>query len=212
MVARLGLILLFLFLGTAIGAAKPKRKGKKAKPVVTEQQEETGEKPAREEARAAEKTAPGVAEKIPAVPETDTAKNPADEMEVYRVIQQRKLSTVQDMVDALLMYRGEFGKFPSPQSRIERARELKILKSSKGDDKLERGTFAYAIMKTYHPESGWLFWITGWERFAIRDVQQADLMPTKSTGGQYMTGEQMLGTITTAEEFVAKRNNHASNK
>jgi hypothetical protein len=57
-------------------------------------------------------------------------------------------------------------------------------------------------MKAYHPESGWLFWLTGWERYAMRDVQEAEIMPVKSTPNQHLSGVQLLGTITAAQEYL----------
>lgn len=201
------LLILLLALGTSAEAQKRKKKAAKAI-VATEakKEEPIPEATAEKNTRAPETATP---ETKPA----ETAKesspvNQADEMEVYRAIQQRSLSTIQDMVDVLLMYRGEFAKFPSPEQRLARARELKIVKSQSGGEKLERGTLAYAIMQTYKPESGWLFWITGFQHFAMRDVQQAEIMPAKASEGQNLTGEQLLGTITAAEEFTQKRDQH----
>jgi hypothetical protein len=130
----------------------------------------------------------------------------AGEMEAYRAIQNRKLSTIQDLADLILMYRAEYGRYSSPQARLSRTLELGFLKSaSDGSKKLERGQLAYAIMKIYKPESGIVFWITGWEHYALRDVQSAEIMPARISDGQYMTGEQLVGTINSAEDYVEKR-------
>lgn len=203
-VASLLLIALTLTLG--LEAQKKKRKAAKANAATETKKAETAPETTAEKNTKPPEPRPTEAKAPEAAPEA-TVKNPRDEMEAYRAIQQRPLSTVQDMVDLILMYRGEFGKFRTPDERLARARELKFIKSQSGEEKLERGTLAYAIMKTYKPESGWLFWITGFQHYAMRDVQQAEIMPAKATEGQNITGEQLLGTITAAEEFVQKREN-----
>lgn len=132
--------------------------------------------------------------------------NIMDEMEAYRAIQNRPITTVQDLADLLLMYRGEYAKFNTQAKRLERTRELGLIqKEHDGNEELDRGTLAYALMKVYEPEQGWLYWLTGWERYALRDVQEAGIMPNKSTPAQRMSGEQLLAIMTDAEEFVTKR-------
>ncbi len=132
--------------------------------------------------------------------------NIADEMEAYRAIQNRPVTTVQDLADLLLMYRGEYGKYPTQAARLERVRELGLMqKEHAGNEELDRGTLAFALMKVYEPEQGWLYWLTGWERYALRDVQEAGIMPNKSTPAQKLSGEQLLAIMTDAEEFVTKR-------
>ena len=132
--------------------------------------------------------------------------NISDEMEAYRAIQNRPVTTVQDLADLLLMYRGEYAKFTSQSKRLERVRELGLLqKEHEGSEELDRGTLAFALMKVYEPEQGWLYWLTGWERYALRDVQEAGIIPIKSTPEQKMSGDQLLAIMTDAEEFVTKR-------
>ncbi len=187
------ILLLLGFMGNADAARRKKRAVRKAKA-------KTEKIAAKTQAEEVEKTTP---------PKTDEIKpaTAGTEMEVYRIIQKRNESTVQDLVDLTLMYRGEFSKISSAEKRLERARELKIIKSQKGNDTLERGTLAYALMKIYAPESGILFWLTGWERYAMRDVQEAGIMPTKATPAQHISGEQLMGTITAAEEYREGRKN-----
>ena len=89
--------------------------------------------------------------------------NITDEMEAYRAIQNRPVTTVQDLADLLLMYRGEYAKFTSQAKRLERVRELGLLqKEHEGNEELDRGTLAFALMQVYQPEHGWLYWLTGW--------------------------------------------------
>lgn len=188
--------------------------------LVTDSTMATKRKKARKKAKAAAQTEetvpPAKPEKEPPAAKKDSASEKAaeapiaeisDEMEAYRAIQKRPEARVQDLADLLLMYRGEFGKYKSAAKRLARARELELIQEHQGDEKLDRGTLAYAIMKVYQPERGLLYWLTGWERYAMRDVQEAGIMPAKSTPGQNLSGEQLLGTITVAEEYVVSQKN-----
>lgn len=193
-------LMLLLLMADSTMAAKRKKARKKAK--AAEKTEETvpAAKPEKEQPVAKKEIAP---EKATEALVTDLQ----DEMEAYRAIQKRKEARVQDLADLLLMYRGEFGKYNNAAKRLARARELELIQDHQGEEKLDRGTLAYAIMKVYRPEKGLLYWITGWERYAMRDVQEAAIMPAKSTPGQNLSGEQLLGTITVAEEYVASQKN-----
>lgn len=194
----LGLLLVLLMADTASAAKRKKAKKNKAKAATTTEKviapDETDKaEPAVVEAKNPEKT------------EDAPVADIHNEMEAYRAIQNREEVRVQDLADLLLMYRGEYGKYKNAAQRLARARELELIQEHHGEEKLDRGTLAYAIMKVYHPEKGLLYWLTGWERYALRDVQEAAIMPAKSTPGQNLSGEQLLGTITVAEEFVEQR-------
>lgn len=193
-----GLLLVLLLSGTT-GAAKRKKDKKKPKDAATQTEAAvSANKSEKEKTVAKQETPPEKTEEAP----VDDIHN---EMEAYRAIQNRKEARVQDLADLLLMYRGEYGKFKHQHDRLKRARELDLVQKHNGEEKLDRGTVAYAVMKVYQPEKGLLFWLTGWERYALRDVQEASIMPAKSTESQYLSGEQLLGTITVAEEFVEHR-------
>lgn len=194
-------ILLLLVLGGSADAAKRKKKKRSKTKTKIEQVTQTKKK-------RAEQPKDDSVEKTEAT--AVAAANP--EMEVYRAIQKREQSTVQDLADLLLMYRGEFGKIPTAEKRLARARELKIIRGQKGGDILERGALAYAIMKVYQPESGVLFWLTGWERYAMRDVQEAGIMPAKAATSQHLSGEQLMGTITAAEEYKESKKKWGTDK
>jgi hypothetical protein len=129
-----------------------------------------------------------------------------DEMEAYRAIQNRPVCTVQDLADLLLMQRGEFSKYPTPAKRLQRARELELIKKEhEGSEELDNGTLAYALMKVYQPEKGWLYWLTGSERYALRDVKEAGILPAKATRSQKLSGERLFAIMTDAEEYITKR-------
>ena len=193
-------LLLVLLVTDSTMAAKRKKARKKAKAAAQTEETVPAAKPEKEPPAAKKDSA---SEKAAEAPIAEIS----DEMEAYRAIQHRKEATVQDLADLLLMYRGEYGKIKSQAKRLERARELDLVQQHSGEEKLDRGTVAYAIMRIYKPEQGLLFWLTGWERYAIRDVQEAGIMPSKATAGQHLSGEQLLGTISSAEEYVAAEKN-----
>lgn len=193
-------LMLVLLMADSTMAAKRKKARKKAKAAKKTEETIPAEKAEKEQPIAKKEIVP---EKTAEAPVADIQ----DEMEAYRAIQKRKEARVQDLADLLLMYRGEFGKHKGSAKRLARARELELIQDHQGEEKLDRGTLAYAIMKVYRPEKGLLYWITGWERYAMRDVQEAGIMPAKSTPGQNLSGEQLLGTITVAEEYVVSQKN-----
>lgn len=153
---------------------------------------------------AAAKTAEKPPEKTPNSPATPQA-NISDEMEAYRAILARQVCTVQDLADLLLMYRGEYGKYPTQAQRLARVRELGLIQAEhEGAEELDKGTLAYSLMQVYRPEKGWLYWLTGWERYALRDVQEAGILPARSTAEQKLSGEQLFAIMTDAEEYATK--------
>jgi len=198
----LSIPLILALLSGPIFAVKKKKPGPGATTQKVITKEEAEEKKKAEAARTPE----------PVIgPENNTA-GAQTEMDLYRQIQERPIAKVQDLADALLMFRGEFAKYETPEKRIARLKELGALKSYDAGEELRRGALAYAIMRTYPAEKGWIFWLTGFERYAIRDVQEADIMPQGSTPEQNLSGEQLIGTITAAEDFAGGKKMHPEKK
>lgn len=192
------IMVIALVSGADAARKKKKKKGKKpAAPTI----EKTVKNDSEEKEERAEATETAKAEPTPA------PGGSSGEMDAYRAIQNRAESTVQDLADLLLMYRGEYAKYTSSDARLQRAIELRIVKKSRaGNEKLTRGTLAYALMQVYKPEQGLLFWITGWERYALRDAQEAGIIPGNATPGQQISGEQLFAIMTDVENFVTQRN------
>ena len=67
------------------------------------------------------------------------------------------------------------------------------------------GLLAHALVKKYDPEKSWLYWLTGLERYALRDAQEAGMIPQKAAPGHRMSGEQLFAIMTDAEEFATKK-------
>lgn len=191
------IMVIALVSGADAARKKKKKKGKKpAAPTI----EKTVKNDSEEKEEKAEATETAKAEPTPA------PGGSSGEMDAYRAIQNRPESTVQDLADLLLMYRGEYAKYASAEARLKRAKELNILgKNNAAQNKLTRGALAYALMRVYKPEQGILFWLTGWERYALRDAQEAGIIPGNSTENQHISGEQLFAIMTDAENFVTQR-------
>ncbi|MFO1472909.1 MAG: hypothetical protein U1F27_17965 [Turneriella sp.] len=191
--AILSLFMVLLLADVTEAAKRKKAKKKKAKAATKTEKVVRNDESEPEEVKTTEAKEP------------ESAAGAGNEMDAYRAIQNRPEVTVQDLADLLLMYRSEYGKYKDAKGRLARARELALIQDHQGDEKLDRGTLAYAIMKVYHPEQGLLYWLTGWERYALRDVQEAGILPAKSAPGHHLSGEQLFAIMTDAEEFVTKK-------
>lgn len=201
MVVPVALLLLGSIALTAAPPAK-KKKAAAAKTAVKAEDRDNADDEADDDSSQKDQQA----KKTEADTGAEPQKNINDEMEAYRAIQNRAITTVQDLADLLLMYRGEYGKYTSQQKRLDRVLELGLIqKEHSAHEELDLGTLAYSLMKVYEPEKGWLYMLTGWERYALRDVQEAGIMPQKATPAQKLSGEQLFAIMTDAEEYVTKR-------
>ena len=70
-----------------------------------------------------------------------------DEMSQYRHILESPVATVQDLVDLIMMARGDFANHRTPTDRINEAKREGWLGEESAGDELRRGTLAYAIMQ-----------------------------------------------------------------
>ncbi|AFM13233.1 hypothetical protein [Turneriella parva] len=200
-------ILLAVAFGSALVAAKPRKRAKKpAATAAKVEKTETKPQPAKAEADDEEADEKGEKDEPEVTAKKAEPINTGDEMEAYRQVQNRKVVIVQDLADLLLMYEGEFGKFKSPDKRLQRARELDYITSGyEATDELTLGLLAHALVKKYNAERGWLNWLTGWERYALRDAQEAGIIPQRSAPSHRLSGEQLFAIMTDAEDYATKR-------
>lgn len=122
------------------------------------------------------------------------------EMERYREIADKPHVTVQDMVDLILMTRGEFEKNHTEARRFQMARSEGWVKGE-ATVLLDRGALAYALILNYNITRGWLFRLTRWNRYALRDVQEAGVLSPRYSAGNNVSGAQLVGAINAAEEY-----------
>lgn len=124
-----------------------------------------------------------------------------DEMSQYQHILESPVACVQDLVDLIMMTRGDFANHRTPTDRISEARREGWLGEESADDELKRGTLAYALMQNYPIDRGILFRLTRWQRYALRDAQQAGVLSPRNSENHKVSGEQLVGAVTAAEEF-----------
>lgn len=128
-----------------------------------------------------------------------------DEMSQYQHILESPVATVQDMVDLIMMTRGDFANHHTPTDRINEAKREGWLGDESASDELRRGTLAYAIMQNYPIDRGLLFRLTLWQRYALRDAQQAGVLSPKNSKNHKVSGEQLVGAVTAAEEYKQEK-------
>jgi hypothetical protein len=126
------------------------------------------------------------------------------EMERYRQIAEKPHVTVQDMVDLILMTRGEFEKNHTEAQRFQMARSEGWVKGEPAV-LLDRGALAYALILNYNITRGWLFRLTRWNRYALRDVQEAGVLSPRYSAGNSVSGAQLVGAINAAEEYKTEK-------
>ncbi|MFO1524498.1 MAG: hypothetical protein U1F16_19285 [Turneriella sp.] len=133
------------------------------------------------------------------------AAEPKSEMGDYREILERPLATVQDLVDLVMMTRGDYAKFKSDEKRFAAAQQEGFIKKQKSTDTLDRGTLAFAIMKCFHVTPGWLFRLTQADRYALRDVQEAGILPARFSTANRVSGAELIGAISAAAEYQQEK-------
>lgn len=129
------------------------------------------------------------------------AAEPKSEMGDYREILERPLATVQDLVDLLMMTRGDYAKYKSDDKRFAAAQHEGWVRNNKPADVLDRGTLAFAIMKCFPVTPGWLFRLTKANRYALRDVQEARILSARFSTHNRVSGAELVGAINAAEEY-----------
>ena len=182
-----------------------------AVPIASKPKKTSKETPAAQQVENSEKKQENTAEPQDESAEKKIEPEPNDEMTAYRAIQARPIVTVQDLVDIIMMIRGDFAKHPDATKRIALARQEDWLKDENPNHELDRGLLAYAIAKSYGVEKGWLFWITNWHRYALRDVQEAGIIPSRYTEENKVSGEQLIGAINSAEDYKSTKEQWSAN-
>lgn len=131
------------------------------------------------------------------------------EMDQYRAIVERKKATRQDLADVVAMQFGQYDQLSTPRARIQNLREkTKLLFPDIDINKpVTRGEVAKAVLELYPLEQGVMYQLTGWQRYALKDVQSLNIIPHKFSDGQIMSGMQLLGVINVSVGEVEKKTN-----
>ena len=133
----------------------------------------------------------------------------ASEMQVYRFILDKKITSYQDLADLLVMEAGEFGQYRSKKARYDRAIEYDVLDFESIDDPsytlLTRGAAAKAIMNVFMLPRGFLFMFTGIERYAFRDLQNLGVVGFTVSPYSNLSGSQLIGNFNIARKKAEEK-------
>lgn len=148
------------------------------------------------------------ATKKDAAAKTQNVAMPSDEMGVYRSILSRSVATRQDLYNLVSMQRGEFDKSTNDAARNKALQEKGVTIKEDTNEPATRGEVAKALLQTFDLEEGVLYRLTGWEFFALRDIQNENLMQNKFSFHQVLSGEQLIGVLNAAAEADEKKRSY----
>ncbi|HRP70996.1 MAG TPA: hypothetical protein PLY93_15850 [Turneriella sp.] len=143
--------------------------------------------------------------------ETKATNAPQNEMDAYRAILTRPTATRQDLYDLVAMQDGVFEKYPQAAERNRYLSQKGITIKEETNTEVSRGEVAKVTLQHFNLEKGILFWLTGWEFYALRDIQQLDIMQQKFTVHQALSGKQLIGIWSTAVATAERRDNYSQN-
>ncbi|MBV6494098.1 MAG: hypothetical protein LDLANPLL_02124 [Turneriella sp.] len=141
----------------------------------------------------------------------NTTAPPQNEMDAYRAILTRTTATRQDLYDLVAMQDGVFEKYPQTDERNRYLSQKGITIKKETNIEVSRGEVAKVTLQYFNLEKGMLFWLTGWEFYALRDIQQLDIMQPKFTSHQTLSGKQLIGIWSTAASTAERRDNYSQN-
>ena len=130
-------------------------------------------------------------------------------LSVFRSIADRKIATVQDLSDLMMMNLENFEKFPTAKERNKRIQELNLMEFAAMENpekiRLTRGRLSKVLHKIFNIDKSMLFLLTGFERYAHRDMQHAGIMDTRFSEMDFVSGGQLIGIFEKCSELKAIR-------
>jgi len=140
-----------------------------------------------------------------------TASNPASDIEAVRILMDKPVVSYQDLADLVVIYRGEFNSYKSPEARIKRTADLGFLKfdgiSDPAHTAMPRGKLALIFHKMFDLDKGLLYTFTGVARYAHRDMQALSILEERFSDMDYISGGAMLGALEKAEKVENEKKN-----
>jgi len=139
------------------------------------------------------------------------ASNPVSDIEAVRILMDKPVVSYQDLADLVVIYRGEFNSYKSPEARIKRTTELGFLKfdtiSDPAHTAVPRGKLALIFHKMFDLDKGLLYTFTGIARYAHRDMQALSILEDRFSDMDYISGGAMLGALEKAEKLENEKKN-----
>jgi hypothetical protein len=154
------------------------------------------------------------------VPDSVIAKFPGDDegaqLDFWHELATRKLTSNDDAFHGLLLYLDNTDKTATYEDRVAALKSRGLLPahfSEPAELAVERGTIAYAIVKTLHIRGGWVMHIFGASpRYAVKELVDDGIFPPSSPQ-QTFSGSEYVGVIGKLEDYqsTASASGSASN-
>lgn len=130
------------------------------------------------------------------------------EMDRYREILSRPVALNSDVVDLTLMQKGRYAGNLSATEKLKIFSEISGLSDLSPEDlgqEASRGFVSKTLLESFYLKEGLFYWLTRWERYAIRDVQSAQIMKSGYSQWSRLSGSQLIGVFNRAVEVAALR-------
>ena len=142
------------------------------------------------------------------VPDSVVAKFPGDDagaqLDFWHELAERKLTSNDDAFHGLLLYLDNTDPSANYAQRVATLRSRGLLPahfSEPADLAVERGTIAFAIVKTLRLRGGWVMHVFGPSpRYAVKELVDADIFPPSSPQ-QTFSGSEFVGVIGKLEDY-----------
>jgi hypothetical protein len=144
------------------------------------------------------------------VPQTVVAAHSGDDagaqLDFWHELAERKLTSNDDAFHGLLLYLDNTDPATSYSQRVATLSARGLLPphfSEPADLAIERGTLAYAIVKTLRLRGGWVMHVFGNSpRYAVKELVYDDIFPPSSPQ-QTFSGSEFVGVIGMLEDYQA---------
>ena len=207
--------ILFLFTLNKIDAkSKNNEKKSKTKPAleaVTTQKTEgdLDESTAKKEDKTEENTSNNVSD-TDSVNRQNNENGLSSESLRYNEILEKTLATKQDLIDLILMHKGDFAKYSDAKTRKIAFLKLDLYDFESSDTEKEevtRGEVSAVLIRYYNLPKGVLFGLTGLDWYAIRQAQKLDVMAARYSKWTVISGIDLIGVMNDAEKVRDEKDN-----
>jgi hypothetical protein len=142
------------------------------------------------------------------VPESVVAKFPGDDtaaqLDFWHGLAEEKLTSNDDAFHGLILYLDNTDPSANYDQRVATLRSRGLLPahfSEPGDLAVERGTLAFAIVRTLHLRGGWVMHVFGPSpRYAVKELVDQEIFPPSSPQ-QTFSGSEFVGVIGKLEDY-----------
>ena len=143
--------------------------------------------------------------KEPLTPSVSRISDPlTSQMEFWHGIADRPVVCNDDAFHGLLLFLDEKDSNTDYTARLAEMKSRKLVPSyfnGAGNEAVNRGTMAYAIVQALHIRGGWALTVFGpTPRYALRELMDMNLFP-RSSPEQTFSGSEFVGVIGRVEDY-----------